>query len=122
MHVSADPHALPHAPQFARSLMMSMHAWPHACSSPWHSSVHAPRMQDSPEAHVVPQAPQLPRSRSRSTQDEPQAESGAWQPSMRLEATFTHWSGLHAGPSTDGAVVDGSVAHAANEVTTKRTG
>jgi hypothetical protein len=67
-HTCPAAHAVPHAPQLARSVCVSRHEpiqllWP-----AWHDGTHAPAAQVSPAAHAVPQAPQLRGSVCESTQ------------------------------------------------------
>jgi hypothetical protein len=59
-----SPHALPHAPQFAASVVTSMHApmqqpCPSAQRPPVDPQTHMPPSQRSPVAQAFPIAPQL---------------------------------------------------------------
>ena len=52
-------HAVPHAPQFARSEAMSTQSDPQRISPPGHTIVHVPPTQLSPVMQVVPHVPQF---------------------------------------------------------------
>jgi hypothetical protein len=65
-HTAPDPHCMPHAPQFAASLSVSVQTPAHACCPAGH--VQAPPAQLRPPVHAVAQAPQWAPSVVRSTQ------------------------------------------------------
>jgi hypothetical protein len=55
-------HALPQAPQLARSLWRSRQTPAHSLVPATQETRHAPPSQTCPEAHALPQAPQFSRS------------------------------------------------------------
>ena len=56
-HEAPAPHALPHAPQFEGSELVSAQVAPHSASAAGH--VQLPFWQWLPRAHTLPQPPQL---------------------------------------------------------------
>jgi hypothetical protein len=63
-HTNPAAQALPHIPQFARSLWRLVHAAgiPHAVWPAAHESSHAPMLQICPAAQALPHIPQFARS------------------------------------------------------------
>jgi hypothetical protein len=66
---SPASHALPHAPQFCGSLVVSRQLCPHFVVPPEHVSAHVPFEQTCPLAHAFAHFPQFAGSLSRSAHD-----------------------------------------------------
>jgi len=56
-HTVSTVHAVPHAPQFALSFVVSVHAVPHSVVVPEHT--HAPAVHVKPVVQALPQVPQF---------------------------------------------------------------
>jgi hypothetical protein len=83
------PQALPHAPQWAGSLVTSVHAPPQSIVPA--SQTHLLALQIFPPEQAVPQVPQFCPSLATSTQPPEQTESGA----VQLAA---HWPSSQTSP------------------------
>jgi hypothetical protein len=66
-HTSPAAHAVPHAPQLARSVSTVTQVPLHSVCEAGHDTLHLPATHTRPESHALPQAPQLLRSESVST-------------------------------------------------------
>ena len=90
---SPERHAVPHTPQWARSVLRLTQVPLQSDRPLWQESAHLPAEQTSPERHAVPHAPQLSRSLLRFTQVPVQSLKPLPQ---ALPASGAVWSGVEA--------------------------
>jgi hypothetical protein len=93
-HFSSVRHAVPHAPQFAGSVEVSMHVPPQSASGGRQVLVatHAPAVQTWAAVHATPHAPQFASSLEVSTHVVPQAARGAVQAVTHAPAVQTSFA------------------------------
>jgi len=80
LHACPLGQAVPQAPQFIRSVLMSTQPPEHSVSPPVQESLQAPSEHTCPAGHTVPHAPQLATSLPVSMQVPPHAARPAWHP------------------------------------------